>query len=117
MDGEWVIQEEDGIRDDLVTGVQTCALPICRNEEKGGVKKRPQIIDHRHAHEYLPWRAGRAEREEEGHEETDEANNLIQIATPGREEQVQRRSEERRVGKEGRYGWGVGDSRRRRHTR
>src|SRR5258708_9084654 len=22
-------QEEDGIRDDLVTGVQTCALPIC----------------------------------------------------------------------------------------
>src|SRR5258708_21930502 len=24
-------QAEDGIRDDLVTGVQTCALPICRN--------------------------------------------------------------------------------------
>src|SRR5258708_11707955 len=23
-------QAEDGIRDDLVTGVQTCALPICR---------------------------------------------------------------------------------------
>src|SRR5258708_6218687 len=23
------LQEEDGIRDDLVTGVQTCALPIC----------------------------------------------------------------------------------------
>ena len=22
-------QAEDGIRDDLVTGVQTCALPIC----------------------------------------------------------------------------------------
>src|SRR5207244_8679426 len=24
-------QAEDGIRDDLVTGVQTCALPICTN--------------------------------------------------------------------------------------
>src|SRR6266404_8318428 len=24
-------QAEDGIRDKLVTGVQTCALPICRN--------------------------------------------------------------------------------------
>src|SRR5207247_3299918 len=26
-------QAEDGIRDPLVTGVQTCALPICSNEE------------------------------------------------------------------------------------
>src|SRR2546425_3856267 len=25
-------QAEDGIRDKLVTGVQTCALPICRDE-------------------------------------------------------------------------------------
>ena len=24
-------QAEDGIRDDLVTGVQTCALPICES--------------------------------------------------------------------------------------
>src|SRR5258708_18703213 len=29
-------QAEDGIRDDLVTGVQTCALPIC-----GGARYRP----------------------------------------------------------------------------
>src|SRR5207244_9599558 len=28
---------EDGIRDDLVTGVQTCALPICF---RGGPRKR-----------------------------------------------------------------------------
>src|SRR5207244_7256647 len=27
-------QAEDGIRDDLVTGVQTCALPICRPSEQ-----------------------------------------------------------------------------------
>src|SRR5258708_29398243 len=29
-------QAEDGIRDDLVTGVQTCALPICCNRSMGG---------------------------------------------------------------------------------
>src|SRR5947208_7952409 len=28
-------QAEDGIRDDLVTGVQTCALPILRGEGAG----------------------------------------------------------------------------------
>src|SRR5438552_10221016 len=28
-------QAEDGIRDDLVTGVQTCALPICSEEDRG----------------------------------------------------------------------------------
>ena len=33
-------QAEDGIRDHCVTGVQTCALPICRNEKKGQNKKR-----------------------------------------------------------------------------
>src|SRR6476660_8028518 len=33
----WVFffQAEDGIRDDLVTGVQTCALPICAGEAEG----------------------------------------------------------------------------------
>src|SRR5207244_5227922 len=29
-------QAEDGIRDDLVTGVQTCALPIWRRAGQGG---------------------------------------------------------------------------------
>src|SRR5207244_5955180 len=28
-------QAEDGIRDDLVTGVQTCALPICKRRGGG----------------------------------------------------------------------------------
>src|SRR5207244_2138256 len=32
---------EDGIRDDLVTGVQTCALPIClhANQMKGSINE------------------------------------------------------------------------------
>ena len=29
-------QAEDGIRDYKVTGVQTCALPICRISQRGG---------------------------------------------------------------------------------
>src|SRR5699024_11338817 len=32
-------QAEDGIRDRNVTGVQTCALPILRDEEKGLVNE------------------------------------------------------------------------------
>src|SRR5947208_8566245 len=35
-------QAEDGIRDDLVTGVQTCALPISR---RGGARPRPPRAD------------------------------------------------------------------------
>src|SRR5207244_7399000 len=32
-------QAEDGIRDDLVTGVQTCALPIWRARAPGGARR------------------------------------------------------------------------------
>src|SRR5207244_7708514 len=32
----FLFQAEDGIRDDLVTGVQTCALPISRIKAKTG---------------------------------------------------------------------------------
>src|SRR5207244_7615211 len=33
-------QAEDGIRDDLVTGVQTCALPICIFRSPAGIAER-----------------------------------------------------------------------------
>jgi len=45
-------QAEDGIRDDLVTGVQTCALPICLDEDIVSLKKArnerndPEIAAH-----------------------------------------------------------------------
>src|SRR5438105_2345496 len=32
-------QAEDGIRDPLVTGVQTCALPICGRRRRGAVRQ------------------------------------------------------------------------------
>src|SRR5256886_9125807 len=42
-------QAEDGIRDLTVTGVQTCALPIC-----GGARLAPAVPDHRPAVHELP---------------------------------------------------------------
>src|SRR5690625_3498509 len=43
-------QAEDGIRDGHVTGVQTCALPICPLPSAPGTAARP------------PWRSGRTGR-------------------------------------------------------
>src|SRR5207244_9922720 len=78
------VQAEDGIRDDLVTGVQTCALPIC------GVRV---ILDEEDGY---PRRGGRSgfrgggPRFFHGH---------------GRQLDSETRSEERRVGKEGDTRW------------
>src|SRR2546425_13209876 len=50
-------QAEDGIRDKLVTGVQTCALPICRRRSRSpeaGGGARGRCVP--------PARAGRAPR-------------------------------------------------------
>src|SRR5258708_22381556 len=71
-------QAEDGIRDDLVTGVQTCALPIFRLDPEGtptGIKAEQEG----HLLEFLV-------------DEPQRAADLL-------------RSEERRVGKECRSRW------------
>src|SRR5256885_17145700 len=68
-------QAEDGIRDYKVTGVQTCALPICSS--RGGSPGRCSIC----------WRTESRPRHSSGGRRR---------GTGGR------RSEERRVGKEGR---------------
>src|SRR5436189_4041593 len=36
-------QAEDGIRDTSVTGVQTCALPICFRQSPGNCRKRKDL--------------------------------------------------------------------------
>src|SRR5207244_9373353 len=97
-------QAEDGIRDDLVTGVQTCALPIFYTSAAGGVRL---------------WVDGRLlidERRSQG--EGERSGSIPLIAGRGyalRMEYYSRReggasarlrSEERRVGKEERAGWG-----------
>src|SRR5436190_17161435 len=78
-------QAEDGIRDHCVTGVQTCALPICRLGEQPARSLRPGDEDDAAAR-------GHAARERRARELVDE---------PG----PRNRSEERRVGKECRSRW------------
>src|SRR2546421_8093773 len=87
-------QAEDGIRDLIVTGVQTCALPIC--EEAGSSRS-----------EYLN-RAGRGVRRAV-------AEHAVAVVTPRPDAAIIShhataaaaldRSEERRVGKECRSRW------------
>src|SRR5207244_7012660 len=89
--GCFFFQAEDAIRDDLVTGVQTCALPICLGvaRRRAGGSERPARVADRGPRRQARQRglveilmvvaAGRRNRDEAGHD---------------------RRSEERRVGKE-----------------
>src|SRR3989442_6009082 len=43
-------QAEDGIRDADVTGVQTCALPICARRQRGGDPPAPGRAERPEAH-------------------------------------------------------------------
>src|SRR2546425_470370 len=51
-------QAEDGIRDKLVTGVQTCALPIWRHGGARQRDRRPELRRRRHAHRRAALRPG-----------------------------------------------------------
>src|SRR5689334_23955431 len=80
-------QAEDGIRDGTVTGVQTCALPICHSN----------VSD---------WQAGSPweHRRVDGSGIADVAGTVLE-STPPRRLAMTFRSEERRVGKECRSRW------------
>src|SRR3712207_7332985 len=79
-------QAEDGIRDIGVTGVQTCALPIYR-EDRARPARRERSA------EGVVRLSGRAEETRRG------------VAEPSRAARGRSRSEERRVGKECRSRW------------
>src|SRR5207302_6771436 len=83
-------QAEDGIRDFHVTGVQTCALPICR------AVPRAQHLDS------LPATRS-ADAQRSGGRGSQQRTNLTERCRSGRSELM--RSEERRVGKECRSRW------------
>src|SRR5258708_9090236 len=87
-------QAEDGIRDDLVTGVQTCALPISRFREP------PR-------HEAERARAAPEERFQRViiQVRSRQAANPATFERRDREAIAEKRSEERRVGKECRSRW------------
>src|SRR5438105_10160389 len=84
-------QAEDGIRDPLVTGVQTCALPICRP------RARPCTWRH-------PRRSQAIERDLGSGDGQGPAclhpRPRARLAPPASARLAARRSEERRVGKE-----------------
>src|SRR5438552_12408903 len=80
-------QAEDGIRDDLVTGVQTCALPISNSGREGRsiVPSSP-----RSSTAAKPFCSAKSR-----------ILSQLHVGHP----KVEKRSEERRVGKECRSGW------------
>src|SRR5207245_3970870 len=87
-------QAEDGIRDATVTGVQTCALPILREfltTHMGGDERKWSEFVGRHFGRRSVIVHGTAER-------------VIETADVGSLRDLVERSEERRVGKEGRRG-------------
>src|SRR5437762_9069645 len=91
-------QAEDGIRDTSVTGVQTCALPISAPFDRSGTsphKRRPALI------------TGLPANETRNRHPIDTRQERGVIAAPIADAAV--RSEERRVGKEGRGRWAGSD--------
>src|SRR5205823_9509905 len=94
-------QAEDGIRDKLVTGVQTCALPISPPRDRLAVRQR---------HDSRRHVCGSQDRQ------SDEMTTVGLVGGLGPESTIdyyrsilaaweRERSEERRVGKECRAGW------------
>src|SRR5258708_9292916 len=88
-------QAEDGIRDDLVTGVQTCALPILLTLEDL-IFQRQQIP--RNAREFLAPDAAAFRQIFKIHGDAQIIGRALHRA-------IHDRSEERRVGKECRSRW------------
>src|SRR5438552_14738492 len=89
-------QAEDGIRDDLVTGVQTCALPIFLQVAQIDYDKGQTEIDRDGLRQTVAV-TGRLEGQDLG-TGISEIKSLLA-------KEVKFRSEERRVGKECRYRW------------
>src|SRR5205823_8064274 len=90
-------QAEDGIRDKLVTGVQTCALPIYERRVVAG--RRAEAVDVGGTWQVVAGNHRRVARAQLGGRDQAE----WRLALPGSGEPcsvVEERSEERRVGKE-----------------
>src|SRR5207253_8131973 len=90
---------EDGIRAGHVTGVQTCALPLCDAAVPAGGDDRAGLYVPEHPAQ-LPLLVRGIER---GRDQTRPYQGQKQDQQLG----AVGRSEERRVGKEGRWRWGT----------
>src|SRR2546430_13492271 len=87
-------QAEDGIRDLTVTGVQTCALPILRNLRAAGIIRPEAALVHP---THTPTVATVAP--------APASVDSLAVGTGTTPQAAERRSEERRVGKECRSRW------------
>src|SRR5205823_11916482 len=95
-------QAEDGIRDKLVTGVQTCALPISPRQSRPPARRRDQSSSAMLIPANLPpRRVAKPPLSESGI-----SMAKIKVKTPVVEIDGDERSEERRVGKGGGCGGG-----------
>src|SRR5207253_6544707 len=90
-------QAEDGIRDGHVTGVQTCALPICQGHRGRGDRPRqiPRRVSQVSTDRILTWSIPASSM-------TLTFSSVISPPEPTRTSPVYR-SEERRVGEEWRW--------------
>src|SRR5258708_15596157 len=95
MTSFFFFQAEDGIRDDLVTGVQTCALPIFR----------PYLLDSTNRLRASYHQIGADSQRMASHNPNFQQIPDKGIAAELRRYVVAARSEERRVGKECRSRW------------
>src|SRR5207244_6900395 len=101
-------QAEDGIRDDLVTGVQTCALPIFPNNtgtSAACARHLPSAFSSRYKRPCTEFQSG-ARATMSWAQSSGSAAAWALLATNN----AISRSEERRVGKESRHRWAVEQS-------
>src|SRR5206468_9295412 len=101
--GPFFFQAEDGIRGLIVTGVQTCALPICYCSRRRKSVDQVELEERRE----LAQRLVGILHLDRGHPQL---ARRLEVAADVVEERDarRRRSEERRVGREGR-GWPASD--------
>src|SRR5207244_10180558 len=101
---------EDGIRDDLVTGVQTCALPIWKPGGELGIEVSPLVATSScpPCPRPTPARRGRSRSAGIGDTRRRSGCSPAHSVPRGRSFCPDPRSEERRVGKECVWWWAAG---------
>src|SRR5206468_6005930 len=92
-------QAEDGIRDLIVTGVQTCALPICFDDDKWSYNEGCLSIPKIREDIIRPKTVTIQYQDEQFQTHTDTFNGITNRVIQHEYDHIER-SEERRVGKE-----------------